>query len=78
MKMQIDLKSAAVGLVLGAVAMFCMGDAVTGQNPRYQVSAGYGFVAIIDTQTGEVWGQPANTDGEGVERLGRFWNAKNQ
>jgi hypothetical protein len=81
MKMQIDLKSVVFGLLLGAAAMFTMGDATVGQNGRYQISLASGAAGraaiIIDTQTGKAWSARTefNMDKDDGDA---FWSAKNQ
>ena len=68
MKIQIDLKSALLGLAIGAAAIFTLGN-VTEQNSngRYQCSTsmdGAGNNAIeliVDTQTGQAW-SPSRTE----------------
>jgi hypothetical protein len=75
--MKIDVKSAVAGLVLGVAAMFCMGDAVSGQHARYAVSSTANFVTIIDTQTGEAWGHVGDSTGEN-SKDGKFWDVKAQ
>lgn len=78
MKIQLDLKSIILGLALGAGAMFTMADSTNpGYAGRYQVSTGYNSVSVIDTATGEVWLHPATTDGQGGDRIARFWEPKN-
>ena len=78
MKIQIDLKSAAIGLIIGTTAMFILGDATRpNEIGRYQVSSAREFVTIIDTQTGEAWGLQTSTAGEnGKEGNGKFWDPK--
>ncbi len=84
MKIQIDLKSAAIGLLIGAAAMFTLGDATQpSDNGRYQCSTAMdasGNAAayfIVDTRTGQAWAvtqspQIRHDDGD------KFWTAKNQ
>lgn len=78
MKIQIDLKSAACGLVVGIAGMFLMGsDSNSGEIGHYQISEAYpGFITVIDTKTGEVWTHPSGTEGMGGAKLQNFWNAK--
>jgi hypothetical protein len=80
MKIQIDLKSAVCGLVIGVTAMFAVG-AGTSSNPagKYQIEAGttpFGiYTFVIDTQTGEVWG--IDTKGDWHDnKADKFWGAK--
>jgi hypothetical protein len=83
MKIQIDLKSAVLGLIVGAVAIFTLGDATSqpNQNGRYQCavaldgSGNNGVELILNTQTGKAWNAInratiAHDDGDS------FWNAK--
>jgi hypothetical protein len=79
MKIQIDLKSAVCGLIVGVAAMFALGadyspSIIVG---RYQVSSGGPATGIIvDTITGQAWGfQPADTSQWKNDR--NFWNVKN-
>ena len=81
MKIQIDLKSAMCGLIIGAAAMFVMGaDSNSGGIGRYQIShaalAGSDFITLVDTKTGEVWSHPAGTEGMGQPKLQNFWSVK--
>ena len=58
MKIQIDLKSVALGLLVGIGAMFALGaDSSSNQAGHYQVSAASdpNFAVIVDTQTGKAW-----------------------
>lgn len=59
MELKINLKSAAVGIVVGAAAALCIG-AATAQSPaigryRLTVFALGQLVLKIDTSTGQVW-----------------------
>jgi hypothetical protein len=79
MKIQIDLKSAVCGLIVGVAAMFALGaDSSSNQIGRYQVSSGGPATGIIvDTITGQAWGfQPADTSQ--WKNDGNFWKVKNQ
>ena len=76
MKTQIDLKSLLCGLTIGVLAMFAIG-ATEPSNPvgRYQVSTAAGFVAIVDSQTGQAWG--ANLASPGFTGVHNgFWEKK--
>jgi len=61
MKIQIDLKSALCGLLLGVVVMLCLGaqPARSDQIGRYQAVTGItgtgGYALLLDTTTGKVW-----------------------
>lgn len=63
MKIQIDLKSAVCGLLLGVVTMLCLGAAPgrPDQIRRYEVVTGTtgtgGYALLLDTTTGKVWGR---------------------
>lgn len=62
MKIQIDLKSALCGLILGVVAMLGMAAAGNpNQVGRFQIQTGVtgtgGYALILDTATGKVWGR---------------------
>jgi hypothetical protein len=79
MKIQIDLKSAVCGLIIGVAAMFVMAaeDSSSNQVGKYRIetgtSRGAGFMVIIDTQTGKAWvDTAANWSGSDAG----FWNAK--
>jgi hypothetical protein len=63
MKIQIDIKSAVCGLIIGVAAMFALGMDSGGAAGRYQVSSGGQDSAfIIDTITGKAWAfQPPST-----------------
>ncbi len=80
MKIQIDMKSALLGLLVGIAAIFAVG-AATSSNPvgRYQIQAAYdgskGFALVLDTQTGEVWGMAGGNDW-GNTKAGKFWEQK--
>lgn len=80
MKTQIDIKSAAIGLVVGIAAIFAIGAAnSTDSNGRYQVTVApgsnpnqAGFAIMVDTQTGKAWGANIQND----FHTGQFWDAK--
>jgi hypothetical protein len=60
MKIQIDLKSAICGLVIGIAAMFVVGAGTSNETVgRFQVAGGSGngdgHFMIIDTATGQDW-----------------------
>ena len=57
MKIQIDLKSAACGLVVGIVAMFALGAGEPGAPGKFQISIGGNppVFVLLDTTTGKVW-----------------------
>ena len=81
MKTQIDLKSAAFGLIIGAAAIFTLGDVTaTNDNGRFQVAVASGASGrvelIIDTRTGQAWNAKDDytlnkDDGD------KFWAPKN-
>jgi hypothetical protein len=78
MKIQIDLKSAFVGLIIGVATMFSIGaETSSAEVGRYRIetgnSRGSGFVVIIDTQTGKVW-PDTMANWTGADRA--FWAAK--
>jgi len=83
MKTQIDLKSAACGLVIGVLAMFALGadSSSSIQVGKYQIQAVpgengiAGFAIIIDTQTGESWGADMVHDWRN-NKADQFWGAK--
>jgi hypothetical protein len=64
MKIQIDLKSALCGLIIGVAAMFVMGAESSSSNPvgKYQLKIGPTCALILNTQSGEVWGMPAGPE----------------
>ena len=81
MKIQIDLKSAVCGLVIGIAAMFAIG-AETSSSPvdKYRIATGTvegtgAFALMVDTQTGKTWGIYIPKD-FGNNKAGEFWNAK--
>jgi len=82
MKIQIDLKSAVVGLLIGAATMFVVGaETSPNQNGRFQVAiasspfeSDRALAVIVDTQTGQSWGETARTSWH--DDAGKFWNAK--
>jgi hypothetical protein len=57
MKIQIDLKSALCGLVIGIVAMFTIGAGISFPEAvgRYHLAANGAAFGLIDTVTGKVW-----------------------
>jgi hypothetical protein len=57
MKATIDVKSAILGLIIGAVTMFAIGAGSSSNRVgRYQISAGsQGCAVIVDTTTGQAW-----------------------
>jgi len=60
MKMQIDLKSALCGLIVGVASMFAIGAGTSsGGVGRFQVAGGSaggdGHFMVIDTATGQGW-----------------------
>jgi hypothetical protein len=81
MKTQIDIKSALLGLAIGIITMFAIG-AGTSSNPagKYQIAAASApngaFFAVVDTQTGEVWGVDSTREW-GNAKASQFWGAKN-
>jgi hypothetical protein len=75
MKIQIDLKSAVCGLIIGAAAMFVMGMDSGSSVGRYQISSGNGLAFIIDSQTGQSW---AYNSGNGPRNDGNFFDLKNK
>jgi hypothetical protein len=80
MKIQIDLKSALCGLIIGVAAMLVMGAGTTSnQVGKYQIAASAApngsFFSVIDTQTGEVWGADSVRDWNN-NKANKFWDAK--
>jgi hypothetical protein len=82
MKIQIDLKSALCGLIIGVAAMFAIG-AGTSSNPigKYEIRTGVGnnggYAIMIDTQTGQAWGQLAGIENDwGSSSSAKFWEAE--
>jgi len=58
MNINIDLKSALFGLVLGAMTMLAVGatDSSTSlPTGRYHCAAGQGVLLIVDTVNGQAW-----------------------
>ena len=77
MKIQIDLKSAACGLMIGVAAMFILGADSSSPTRigRYQIATGQNSSVIVDTITGKAWAfQPQST--ADFRRDGNFWDAK--
>jgi hypothetical protein len=78
MKTQIDIKSVLCGVAIGVLAVFAIG-AGTSSNPvgRFQITAAAApngsFFAVVDTQTGEVWGADSV---RGWQDKPKFWDAK--
>ncbi|MGO8838080.1 MAG: hypothetical protein ACLQAH_06090 [Limisphaerales bacterium] len=57
MKIQIDIKSALLGIVVGIVAVLAIGAGTSSNEVgRYQISTTPNFAIIIDTKTGQAWG----------------------
>jgi hypothetical protein len=76
MKIQIDLKSAVCGLIVGAAAMFVMGaDSSSNSVGRYQISAGQSSAMIVDTETGQAWAFQPNSTAQ-WRSDGNFFSAK--
>lgn len=81
MKIQIDLKSAVCGLIVGVAAMFALGaDSSSYQVGRYQIQTcpgnPNGFVVLVDSTTGKVW-MGNGTAGQ-LRSDGNFFDPKNQ
>jgi hypothetical protein len=77
MKIQIDLKSAVCGLIIGVAAMFALGADSSSSNQvgRYQIATGQNSSVIVDTTTGKAWAfQPLTT--AQFKQDGSFWDAK--
>ncbi len=60
MKTTIDIKSVAIGLVIGASIFFLTGAGVESMLvndhvQRYQVSVGVDAAVVVDTMTGKCW-----------------------
>jgi hypothetical protein len=57
MKLHIDLKSAALGLLAGIIVTLTVGATAkpTGPIGRFQIEVGQQNAFVIDTATGEVW-----------------------
>jgi len=55
MKIQIDIKSALCGLIIGVAAMFALGADSSSSNQvgRYQISTGQTSNLMVDTITGK-------------------------
>jgi len=77
MKINIDLKSALLGLAAGVLVMAAVGaGTASGEHGRYQVSGGeQGCAVMVDTRTGQAWAfQPSTTSQ--WKRDANFWDAK--
>ncbi|MEJ0091760.1 MAG: hypothetical protein WDM80_18675 [Limisphaerales bacterium] len=77
MKIQIDLKSAACGLVVGVATMFVLGANSSPSMPvgRYQIATGQNSSVIVDTTNGKAWAfQPLST--VDFRKDGNFWDQK--
>jgi hypothetical protein len=69
--MKIDLKSAALGLAVGLLALLVV--CVYQRNGRYLATMnGNGWIIVTDTQNGRVWANYFGT----VRQAGQ-WNARN-
>ncbi len=76
MKSNIDLKSAAVGLVVGIAVMLVVGaESRSNYNGRYQVSSAQGFAVIVDSQTGQAWGFGTSSTIQ-YRNDANFWDVK--
>jgi hypothetical protein len=76
MKINIDLKSAFLGLIAGAGILFTLGaDKSSNEAGRYQVSTGQNMSVIIDTQTGQAWGYYPTSFAQN-RNDSNFWTAK--
>lgn len=80
MKIQIDLKSALCGVIAGVAVMFCTGaETSPNQVGKYQIvgaaAPNGAFFAVVDTQTGEVWGVDSVQNWNG-NKPDKFWKAK--
>jgi hypothetical protein len=80
MKIQIDLKSAVLGLILGVAAMFALGADSDSQNQigRYQIQVGNNqnvLAVLVDTATGKVW-SAAGTAANQLRNDATFFDAK--
>jgi len=77
MKIQIDLKSAVCGLIIGVAAMFALGadSSPSSESGRYQISAGSGLAFIVDSTTGQAW---VYNSGSGPRNDGDFFTPKNK
>jgi len=82
MKIQIDLQSAICGLLAGVAIMFCLGAGTSANSTgKYQIigaADGNGALfAVLDTQTGEVWGVDSAKDWNAdSDKWADFWKAK--
>jgi hypothetical protein len=75
MKIQIDMKSAVCGLIVGAAAIFVLGAGSGGSVGRYQIATGQNSSVIVDTATGKAWAfQPIST--AEFRNSPNFWDAK--
>jgi hypothetical protein len=76
MKIQIDLKSTLLGLVMGVGIMFTVGASTAPKEVgTYQVAGGQLGAVIIDTKTGQAWGYtPSSAIQNRID--GNFWDPK--
>ncbi|HEY1717078.1 MAG TPA: hypothetical protein VGH42_02140 [Verrucomicrobiae bacterium] len=79
MKIQIDLKSAVCGLIVGVAAMFAIGaDSSSNQVGRYQIQTcpgnPSGYAVVLDTATGKVW--MGNGNANQLRSDGNFFDPK--
>jgi hypothetical protein len=77
MKITIDLRSAAIGLVAGVVLMFTLGassESAENRSPRFQVAGTSFHAVIIDTTNGEAW--TAHLPEHGGTPIGPFMSPK--
>lgn len=70
MKIQIDLKSAAIGLAIGIGALFVVAADDNSGSARFQVSTGTGVVCIVNTQTGQAYMWKVNDHGDNPKFFG--------
>jgi hypothetical protein len=75
MKTNIDIKSALLGLFIGALAVFGVA-ASTDSNGRFQLCAEGSYALIIDTTTGRVWSAQFVTPSEIKETDTDFYDDK--
>ena len=78
MKIQIDLKSAVCGLIIGVAAMFALGadSSSSNQAGRYQIVIGGNPPVFleVDTTTGRVW--EGNGNVTQLKSEGNFFDPK--
>ena len=68
--MKATIKSALCGFAVGVGITLAVGAATTSTPPgRFQITGAANYLAVIDTQTGQVWAGNFNQLGQGAPAL---------